>query len=162
MRTKNNFKFILAAILTLAVLFNMVFCAYAADESADREPEASQVEQTSESVDETEVQSEDSVNQLTGEKEPESDLESSSPEQSDFATSSLDTGEDDPYLGNDVIGQDGDQHFEEIGEESPDEDMIDESEFLEDDEEISGVVIPEEAAEDIVGVVAITAVQAQE
>ena len=89
---KNNFKYILTTILTLAVLFYMVFCAYAADELVNREPEASQVEQISESVDEAEVQSEDSVNQLTGEKEPESDLESSNPEQSDFAISSLETG----------------------------------------------------------------------
>ena len=151
MRTKNNFKFILAAILTLAVLFNMAFCAYAADESVDREPEASLVEQTSESVDETEVQSEDSVNQLTGEKEPESDLESSSPEQSDFATSSLDTGEDDPYPGDDVIGQDADLSFEENGEESRDQDMIGESEFMENNDETSGEMTAEEASEDIVG-----------
>ena len=118
MRTKNNFKSILATILTLAVLFNMAFCAYAADESVDREPETSQGEQIPENIDGAEVQSEDFVNQPIREKGTESGFESGNQEQSDYDTYSLETGEDDPYPRDDAIGQDADQTLGEIDEES--------------------------------------------
>jgi uncharacterized protein YkwD len=78
-------------------------------------------------------------------------MESSNPEQPDSDTNFLEIGEDDPYPGDDVIGQDADLSFEENGEESRDQDMIGESEFMENNDETSGEMTTEEASEDIVG-----------